>query len=77
MYVIIVLCRPDGHLRTASEPTLSDSADKFFTIDESYCPTMQNHPLVFDDICRKTIHYYIENVSLNKEEKKDFEIILF
>jgi hypothetical protein len=46
------------------QPILPDGSDKFFTIDESYCPTMQNHPLTFDDVIRKTIWYYVENVSL-------------
>jgi hypothetical protein len=47
------------------QPILPDGSDKFFTIDESYCPTMQNHPLIFDDVIRQTIWYYVENVSLD------------
>lgn len=49
-------------MQASTESSLPDGSDKFFTIDESYCPTMQNHPLVFDDIIRKTILYYVENV---------------
>ncbi|CAF0800167.1 unnamed protein product [Rotaria sordida] len=52
---------PDGHMQTSTQSILPDGSDKFFTIDESYCPTMQNHPLIFDDVLRKTIQYYIEN----------------
>jgi hypothetical protein len=40
-----------------------DGSDDFFTIDESYCPTVQKHPLNFDHIIRQTLWYYIENVS--------------
>ncbi|CAF4593790.1 unnamed protein product [Rotaria socialis] len=55
---------PDGHMQSSTHSLLPDGSDKFFTIDESYCPTMQNHPLVFDDILRKTIQYYVENNEL-------------
>lgn len=55
---------PDGEMQESTASSLPDSSDKFFTIDESYCPTTQNHPLIFDDIIRKTIYYYVENVSI-------------
>lgn len=55
---------PDGNMRGSTNSILPDGSDNFFTIDESYCPTMQNHPLIFDDIIRKTIWYYVENNEL-------------
>ncbi|CAF4517395.1 unnamed protein product [Rotaria sp. Silwood1] len=55
---------PDGHMQTSTQSILPEGSDKFFTIDESYCPTMQNHPLIFDDVLRKTIQYYVENNEL-------------
>jgi len=55
---------PDGNMQTSTQSILPDGSDKFFTIDESYCPTMQNHPLIFDDVIRKTIRYYVENNEL-------------
>ncbi|CAF1271892.1 unnamed protein product [Adineta ricciae] len=57
----------DGHdsvMQESMPVMLPDGSDNFFTIDESYCPTMQNHPLVFDDIIRETIWYYVENNEL-------------
>lgn len=50
-------------MQEATQALLSDGTDNFFTIDESYCPTTQNHPLVFDDVIRNAIWYYVENVS--------------
>jgi hypothetical protein len=55
---------PDGNMQGSTQSILPDGSDKFFTIDESYCPTMQNHPLIFDDVIRKTIWYYVENVTI-------------
>jgi hypothetical protein len=59
----------------STQSILPDGSDKFFTIDESYCPTMQNHPLIFDDVIRKTILYYVENVNIFT--KKRNKIYLF
>ena len=56
---------PDGNMQGSTQSILPDGSDKFFTIDESYCPTMQNHPLIFDDVIRRTIWYYVENVTMN------------
>jgi hypothetical protein len=53
----------DGDMQTSIHSIIPDGSDKFFTIDESYCPTMQNYPINFDDITRETLWYYIENVS--------------
>jgi hypothetical protein len=55
---------PDGRMQTSTQSIPADGSDKFFTIDESYCPTMQNHPLIFDDVIQKTIWYYVENVNI-------------
>jgi hypothetical protein len=56
------LNRHDAAMQESGQALLADGSDNFFTIDESYCPTTQNHPLVFDDVIRNTIWYYIENV---------------
>lgn len=53
---------PDGEMETSTQSVIPAGSDKFFTIDESYCPTAQNHPLDFDPIIQQTILYYIENV---------------
>ncbi|CAF2622572.1 unnamed protein product [Rotaria sp. Silwood2] len=55
---------PESHMQISTQSIIPDGSDKFFTIDESYCPTMQNHPLIFDDVLRKTIQYYVENNEL-------------
>ncbi len=57
-------------MQTSTQSTLPDGSDKFFTIDESYCPTMQNHPLIFDDVIQKTIYHYVENVPSFPRRKK-------
>lgn len=62
-FVISVLFSADGHMQTSTHSALPDGSDKFFTIDESYCPTTQNHPLLFDNVVKTTILHYIENVS--------------
>jgi hypothetical protein len=56
-------------MQASTQSIPPDGSDKFFTIDESYCPTMQNHPLNFDDVIRKTIWYYVENVNKQKSKK--------
>jgi hypothetical protein len=53
---------PDDDMQASIQSILPDGSDKFFTIDESYCPSMQNHPLNFDQVIRKTLWYYIETV---------------
>ncbi|CAF3649066.1 unnamed protein product [Adineta steineri] len=55
---------PDSAMPEPMPHMLTDDSDKFFTIDESYCPTMQNHPLIFDDVIKQTILYYVENNEL-------------
>lgn len=50
-------------METSTRSLNPDGSDKFFTIDESYCPTMQNFPLNFDDIIRQTLWYYVEKVN--------------
>jgi hypothetical protein len=52
----------DGEVQVSLQSAHADGSDKFFTIDESYCPTMQNHSLHFDQVIRETLIYYIENV---------------
>jgi hypothetical protein len=49
-------------MQTSIHSIIPDGSDKFFTIDEGYCPTMQNHRINFDDIIRQTLWYYVENV---------------
>jgi hypothetical protein len=58
--------RPDGNMQTSTHSIISNGSDKFFTIDESYCPAMVNYPLNFDEIIRETLWYYVENVSDTK-----------
>ncbi|CAF2827423.1 unnamed protein product [Rotaria sp. Silwood2] len=53
-----------GNMQTSVHSTVPDDSENFFTIDESYCPTMQKHSLNFDDIIRQTLWYYIENNEL-------------
>ena len=65
---------PDGDMQVSTESSLPDGSDKFFTIDESYCPTVQNHPLIFDDIIQKTICYYVENVILSLDAIYSYSI---
>jgi hypothetical protein len=62
--------RPDGNMHASTHSNLPDGSDKFFTIDESYCPTIQNHPLNFDDVIRKTILYYVENVRIYQKKQQ-------
>ncbi len=50
-------------MQTSIHSIIPDGSDKFFTIDESYCPTMQYNPLNFDDIIRQTLWFYVENVN--------------
>ena len=45
-----------------------DGSDKFFTIDENYCPTMQHPKLNFEEILRQTLFYYVENVNQSRTE---------
>jgi hypothetical protein len=52
----------NGEMQTSIHSIIPDGSDKFFTIDEGYCPTMQNHRVNFDDIIRQTLWYYVENV---------------
>jgi hypothetical protein len=61
---------PDGNMHASTHSMAPDGSDKFFTIDESYCPTVQHHPLIFDDVIRKTIYYYVENVTISNREKR-------
>ena len=51
-------------MQNSTQSIPHDGTDKFFTIDESYCPTMQNHPLNFDNVIRSTLWYYVENVRI-------------
>ncbi len=53
----------DGDIEISRHSFIPDSSDKFFTINENYCPTVQNYPLNYDDIIRQTLWYYVENVS--------------
>ncbi|CAF3620544.1 unnamed protein product [Rotaria sp. Silwood1] len=53
-----------GNMQTSMHSTVPDDSEKFFTIDESYCPTIQKHSLNFDDIIRQTLWYYIDNNEL-------------
>ncbi len=53
----------DDNMQTSIHSTIPDGSDKFFTIDESYCPKIQNYSLNFDDIIRQTLWYYVENVN--------------
>ena len=50
-------------MQTSSHSIIPDGSDKFFTINETYCPTMQHTRLNFDQIFRQTIFYYIEHVN--------------
>ena len=52
-------------MQASTQSVLPDGSDKFFTIDESYVPSMQNHPLNFDPIIQKSLWHYIETVSWN------------
>ena len=63
------ICSRDGPMETSTQSLVLDGPDKFFTIDESYCPSMQNYPLNFDDVFKNTVVYYIENVSFVYETK--------
>ncbi len=60
---IIETFSTDDNMQTSIHSIIPDGSDKFFTIDESYCPTMQNYPLNFDDIIRQTLWHYVENVN--------------
>lgn len=60
------ICSPEHELHVSTNSVVPEGSDKFFTIDESYSPTAQNHTLVFDDVLRKTVLYYIENVNYYK-----------
>lgn len=51
-------------MQTSTHSIIPDGSDKFFTIDESYCPTLQKFPFNFDDIIRQTLWYYVENVNI-------------
>lgn len=51
----------------STQSIFPEGSDKFFTIDESYCPTMQYHPLIFDKVIRETIWHYVENVCISYE----------
>ncbi len=62
--------RPDGNMHKSTQSIFPDGSDKFFTIDESYCPTMQNHPLIFDEVIQKTIWHYVENVRIYKNQNR-------
>ncbi|CAF1161745.1 unnamed protein product [Rotaria sordida] len=53
-----------GNMQTSIHSTIPDDSENFFTIDESYCPTIQKHSLNFDDVIRQTLWYYIENNEL-------------
>jgi hypothetical protein len=64
-------------MNVSTQSLLPDGSDKFFTIDESYCPTMQNHPLIFDDVIRKTIYYYVENVNFSNKKYFYYNLNIF
>ncbi len=53
----------NSNMQTSIHSIIPDGSEKFFTIDESYCPTMQRVPLNFDEIIRQTLWYYVENVN--------------
>ncbi len=61
----IDLFSDNSNMQTSIHSIIPDGSDKFFTIDESYCPTIQHDPLNFDDILRQTLWYYVENVKHN------------
>lgn len=54
----------EGDMQASTQSVLPDGSDKFFTIDESYCPSMQNHSMNFDPIIQKTLWHYIETNEL-------------
>ena len=58
-----IIFSTDGNMQTSIHSIIPDGSDNFFTIDESYCPKIQNYPLNFDDIIRQTLWYYVENVN--------------
>lgn len=66
----------DGEMQVSTQSILPDGSDKFFTIDESYCPSMQNHQLSFDPIIQKTIYHYIETVHFSRFDRSIDEILL-
>lgn len=50
-------------MQTSTHSIIPDGSDKFFTINEHYCPIIQHIQLNFDQILRQTILYYIEHVN--------------
>ncbi|UJR22007.1 hypothetical protein I4U23_025074 [Adineta vaga] len=54
----------DSIMETSIHSIIPNGSDNFFTIGESYCPTIQKHVLNFDEIVRQTLWYYIENNEL-------------
>ena len=50
-------------MQTSMHSMIVDGSDKFFTIDEDYCPTMQHRRLNFEKILHQTLSYYVENVN--------------